>query len=129
MPNEPGVVDAHLRAELTAEIVALEENYAIIRKYLSGTEYDSLEIISTLQMFKTGLDKISAQILTLYELRHQRTKITWEPLLGNLGNALDTLKGRRSATPRPAIQAALDMSEPNVQEVMNFLSKLKASLQ
>ena len=129
MSNESVARDAHLKAELTAEILALEENYTIIRKYLSGTEYHSIEIIGTLQMFKTGLDRISAQILTLYELKHQRTKITWEPLLENLGNALETLKGRRSANPGPAIQAALDMSEPNVQDVMNYLLKLKVSLQ
>ncbi len=128
MPNGP-MIDAQTKAELNGEIQALEENYLTIRRYLSGTDIDSLEIIGTLQVFKAGLDKISANILALYELKGQRTKITWEPLLENLGNALETLHGFRSSNPRTAIQAALDMSEPNIQEVMNYLSKLKASLQ
>jgi hypothetical protein len=122
-------LDAQTKAELNGEIQALEQNYLTIRRYLSGADIDSLEIIGTLQVFKTGLDKISANILALYELKGQRTKITWEPLLENLGNALETLRGFRSSNPRPAIQAALDMSEPNIQEVMTYLSKLKASLQ
>ena len=32
MSNESVARDAHLKAELTAEILALEENYTIIRK-------------------------------------------------------------------------------------------------
>jgi hypothetical protein len=123
------VEDAHMRAELTAEILGLEDNYLVIRRYLSGEEFDPLEIVSSLHAFKTGLDRISAQILAIYELRGHRTKITWESLLENLGNALDTLRGFRGVNPRPAIQAALDMSSPGIEEVMAYLSKLKISLQ
>ncbi len=127
MTNRPTAED-QTRAELTLKIQALEGEYLTIRRYLSGAEVDPLEIVTCLHVFKDGLDRISAQILTLYELRGQRTKITWEPLLRNLTNALDTLRGSRSNTPRPAIQAALDMSEPNIEEVMAYLRKLKASV-
>jgi len=127
MSSEPQL-GADLKAELKNEIQALEENYATIRKYLSGANYESFEIIGTLQAFKSGLDKISGNILAVYELKGQRTKITWEPLLENLGNALETLRGFRGSNPRPAIQAALDISEPNVEEVMTYLSRLKSSL-
>jgi hypothetical protein len=123
------VEDAHMKAELTAEILWLEEKYLVIRRYLSGTEFDPLEIVGSLHAFKTGLDRISAKILALYKLNGHRTKITWESLLENLGNALETLQGFRGVNPRPAIQAALDISSPNVEEVMAYLSKLKASLQ
>jgi hypothetical protein len=58
------VEDAHMRAELTAEIIGLEEKYLIMRRYLSGEEFDPLEIVGSLHAFKTGLDRISAQILS-----------------------------------------------------------------
>jgi hypothetical protein len=86
-------------------------------------------MIGTLKVFRDMLDRISAHILTFYTLKGQRTKITWEQLLINIGNALDTLKGHRSSNPRVAIQAALNMSEPNIVEVMSFLGTLKKSLQ
>ena len=120
--------DTPINNELSAEIQALEGHYLTIKKYLSGAEYDALEIIGTLHVFKDTLDRISAHILTLYTLKGQRTKITWEPLLNNIGNALDTLRGYRNLNPRAAIQAALNMSEPNIEEVMSYLSKLKESL-
>ena len=128
MPIGP-VEDAHMKAELTAEILGLEEKYLIMRRYLSGEEFDPLEIVGSLHAFKTGLDRISAQILAIYELKGHRTKITWESLIENLSNASDTLRGFRGANPRPAIQAALDMSSPSIEEVMAYLSKLKISLQ
>ena len=120
--------DSPIRNELIVEIQALEEYYSTIRNYLLGKEYDPLEMIGTLKVFKDTLDQISANILTFYTLKGQRTKITWEPLLNNIGNALETLKGHRSSNPRVAIQAALNMSEPNISEVMTFLDTLKKSL-
>jgi hypothetical protein len=121
--------DEQIKSELIFEIQSLEEYYLKISNYLSGTEYDALEMIGTLKVFRDMLDRISAHILTFYTLKGQRTKITWEQLLINIGNALDTLKGHRSSNPRVAIQAALNMSEPNIVEVMSFLGTLKKSLQ
>jgi hypothetical protein len=120
--------DAQTRKALSAEIHALEGAYLTLRKYLSGTEYDSLEIVGTLQVFKDTLDQISAHILTMYQLSGQRTKITWELLLNNIGNALETLRSYRKSNLKTTIETALNMSEPNAQEVMTYLSKLKESL-
>ncbi len=121
--------DAHIKSQLTAEIQSLEETYFTLRDYLLGKDYDSLEMVGTLRVFKDKLDGISAHILTFYTLKGQRTNITWEQLLSNIGNALETLKGPRSANPRTAIHAALTMSQPNASEVMAYLNNLKKSLQ
>ena len=121
--------DAQVRSDLRAEIQALEENYLTLHNYLLGAECDSLEMISRLKVFKDGLDRISAHILTFYTLKDQRTKITWDQLLINIGNALETLRSSRNTNPKIAIQAALSMSEPKAEEVMHYLASLKKSLQ
>ena len=121
--------DAQMKSQLSAEIQSLEETYLILRNYLLGKEYDSLEMVGTLRVFKDKLDGVSAHILTFYTLKGQRTNITWDQLLNNITNALETLKGARSANPRTAIQAALTMSQPNASEVMAYLNNLKKSLQ
>ncbi len=120
--------DALTRAEIIAEIEALDDNYQTLQRYLLGSDLDTLEAIGALHSFKMGLDRISAHILALYELGGQRTKITWEPLLQNLDTAIQTLQRRRGSDAKTAIRTALEMSEPNVGEVMVYLSKLKASL-
>jgi hypothetical protein len=113
---------------LTAEIEALQRYYAAIKDYLSGKEYDAIEIMATLQVFKDSLNRISANILTLYVLNKQKTKITWEALLQNLDTAMETLRSSAHPEPRTAIELAFNMSEPNAQEVMAYLAKLKESL-
>jgi hypothetical protein len=120
--------DARIKSELIAEITALEEHYQTIKKYLLGAEYDPAEIVGTLQVFKTGLDRVSVHILTFYTLKGHRTKITWESLINNLATAIETLHGFRSSNPKSAIQAAFNMSDPNVGEVMSYLATLKKSL-
>ena len=121
--------DAQTKSMLRAEIEALQNQYKTLKDYVSGAEYDTLEVIGTLQVFKESLSRISAHILTLYMLKGQKTKITWEPLLVNIENALETMRAAAHPQPRTAIQLALDMSEPNAQEVMAYLAKLKESLQ
>jgi hypothetical protein len=66
--------------------------------------------------------------MTFYTLEGQKTKITWEPLLVNIENALETLRKSVHPQARTAIQCALTMSEPNAQEVMAYFVKLKESL-
>ncbi len=121
--------DAQARNELSSEIEILEEIYTSLQKCLSNNECDSLEIVSTLKVFKDSLDRISAHILTFYTLRGQRTKITWEQLLTNISTALEALRSTRNTNPKIAIQTALSMSEPKAEEVMNYLSSLKKLLQ
>jgi hypothetical protein len=65
----------------------------------------------------------------LYTLEGQKTKITWDPLLTNIDNALERLQGSASSKPVPTIQLALNISEPKIEEVMSYLLKLKKSLQ
>jgi hypothetical protein len=120
--------DAQTKNLLTAEIEALQRYYAAIKDYLSGKEYDAIEIMATLQVFKDSLNRISSHILTLYVLNRQKTKITWEPLLQNLDTAMETLRSSAHPNPRSAIELAFNMSEPNPQEVMAYLAKLKESL-
>jgi hypothetical protein len=120
--------EARIKNELNSEIQALEEHYLTIKDYLSGTEYDAIQIIGTLRAFKDGLSRISAHILTLYTLKGQKTKITWDSLFTNLDDALVTMRASANPKPRAAIQLALNLSEPKIEQVMSYLSTLKQSL-
>ena len=120
--------EAQIKRELNSEIQNLEKEYSLIKSYLSGTEYDDVEIIGNLRVFKDNLSRISAHILTLYTMKGQRTKITWDSLFVNIDNALATLNSYSKRKPRETIQLAFNMSEPKVEEVMSYLSSLKASL-
>jgi hypothetical protein len=121
--------DVQAKNMLRVEIEAIQGHYKILKDYVAGKQSDNLEIMSTFQVFKEGLSQVSAYILTLYVLNKQKTKITWEPLLANISNALETLRASAHPNPRGAIELAFNMSEPNAEEVMAYLAKLKASLQ
>jgi hypothetical protein len=121
--------DAQIKSQLVAEIESVQETYFTLRDYLFGKDYDALEMVGMLKIFKDKLDGISAHIITFYTLKGQRTNITWDQLLNNIGNALEALKGARSSNPRTAIHAALTMSQPSASEVMAYLESLKKSLQ
>ena len=121
--------DEIIKTKLYAEIETLEKQYRAIKVYLAEKEDDSLEIIGALKGFKNTLNKISTHILTLYTLEGQKTKITWDSLLTNIDNALETLQASARSKNIPTIQLALDMSEPKIEEVMFYLLTLKKSLQ
>jgi hypothetical protein len=121
--------DEIIKTELYGEIQTLEKQYRTIKDYLSGKEYDRLEIIGTLQVFRNTLNKISMHVLTLYTLEGQKTKITWDSLFTNIDHALETLQVSARSAPRPTIQLALNMSEPKIEEVLSYLLTLKKSLQ
>jgi hypothetical protein len=120
--------DVMLYAKIKSEIEILEKYQLVIRSYLAGHEYSRLEVLGTLQGFRDTLNAVSGHILTLYELKGQRTKITWEPLLVNLSNALENMRTAVHPNPRAALELALNMSEPNVRAVMKYLAQLKAAL-
>jgi hypothetical protein len=124
----PSDVEPKIRSELKAEIAALQTHYQTIQTYLSGTDYDNLQIVGALQAFKNGLSRISTHVLALYQLRGQKTKITWQPLLDNLEEALENVQRSPKSQPRAAIQLALGMSEPGIAEVLAYLGKLEKSL-
>jgi hypothetical protein len=81
-----------------------------------------------LREFKNILNQISANILTLYTLKGQKTKITWDSLLTNIDNALDAIQTSQRPNPRAIIQLSLKISDPKIEEVMSYLSALKESL-
>ena len=116
-----------MERELCKEIQGIEKHYQIIEKYLSGTEYDTVYVIQTLRGFKNTLNKISAHVLTLYTLGGQKTKITWDSLLTNMDNAIEAIQ-TTSRQPRATIELSLKISNPRIEQVMAYLSSLKASL-
>ena len=120
--------DEIIKTKLYGEIETLEQQYDALKGYLAGKEDDSLEIIGALKGFRDTLNKISTHVLTLYTVEGQKTKITWDSLLTNIDHALETLQSSRSK-PKPAIQLALNISEPKIEEVMSYLLTLKKSLQ
>ncbi len=89
---------------------------------------EKFEILGALQAWRDDLGVISAHILTLYQLKGQRTKITWETLFTNVDNALDAIRNSTRIKPRETIKTALNMSDAKVEEVMTYLEKLKQSL-
>jgi hypothetical protein len=121
--------DEIIKTKLYREIETLEQQYSALKGYLAGKETDRLEIIGVARGFRDTLNEISTHILTLYTLEGQKTKITWNPLLTNIDNALERLQGSASSKPVPAIQLALNISEPKIEEVMSYLLTLKKSLQ
>lgn len=120
--------NAGIEAELRTEIQVLEKQYQVIKDYLLGTEVTT-NIVQTLREFKNTLNKISAHILTLYTLKGQKAKITWDSLLTNIDNALETIQTSRQPNPRAIIQLSLKISDPKIEQVMSYLSALKESLQ
>ena len=119
--------DEIIKTKLYGEIETLEKQYRALNGYLAGNE-DNLEIVSAVKGFRDTLNKISKHILTLYTLEGQKAKITWDSLLMNIDNALETLNSSGSK-PKSAIQLALNISEPKIEEVMSYLLTLKKSLQ
>jgi hypothetical protein len=120
--------EVQTRKILTAEIEALEVRYETLREYLGGRQIDDFDIVGVLRAYKDDLSTISAHILTLYQLKGQRAKITWESLFTNIDTALETIQNSAHPKPRAAIETGLNMSEPKIEEVMAFLATLKESL-
>jgi hypothetical protein len=120
--------EAQTRKVLTAEIETLEIRYETLKEYLAGRQIDDSEIVGVLRAYKDDLSTISAHILTLYQLKGQRAKITWESLFTNIDTALEAIQNSPRTKPRVAIETALNMSEPKIEEVMAYLATLKQSL-
>ena len=127
MPMKDGA-EVQMRKDLSSEIEALEKRYQTIKDYLGGTQMENFEVVEGLRAYKDDLSLVSAHILTLYQLKGQRAKITWESLFNNLDTALETLRNSAHPKPRAAIEMALNMSEPKIEEVMAYLATLKQSL-
>ena len=120
--------EAQIRRDLTVEIEVLEKRYKTLKDSLAGTQMEDLEAAEALRLYKDDLSLISAHILTLYQLKGQRAKITWESLFTNLDTALETIRDSAHSMARVTIKTALNMSEPTIEEVMAFLATLKQLL-
>ena len=64
--------EAQIKSELNSEIQTLEKYYLTTKNYLSGTEYDAIQIVGTLRAFKDKLSRINAHILTLCTLKRSK---------------------------------------------------------
>jgi hypothetical protein len=126
--NVKDEAETQTRKVLSAEIEALEIRYETLKEYLAGRQIDDSEIVGVLRAYKDDLSTISAHLLTLYQLKGQRAKITWESLFTNIDTALETIQNSVHPKPRAAIETALNMSEPKIGEVMAYLATLKQSL-
>jgi hypothetical protein len=120
--------EAQVKRDLKSEIEALEKRFNTIKNYLAGAQMETFEFLGALQAWKDDLSVISAHILTLYQLKGQRTKITWESLFTNIDTALETIRNSAHAKPRATVEMAFNMSDPKVEDVMAYLAKLKSSL-
>lgn len=120
--------ESQMRKDLSAEIEALDKRYQTIKDYLAGAEMEDFEIAAALRAYKDDLSAISAHVLTLYQLKGQRAKITWDSLFTNIDTALEIIQNSRQAKSRAAIETALNMSEPKIGEVMAYLAALRKTL-
>ena len=125
MQNKKG---DQVKSILISEIDILQRHYSTIMEYIAGKKYDAAEIVDALKVFRDGLNRTSSHILTLYVLKGQKTKITWQSFLENLENAITTLQASAHPDPASAIRFAFNMSQPNASEVMAYLVQLKESL-
>jgi hypothetical protein len=120
--------DEIIKTKLYGEIETLDNQYRTLTGLLAAADDNNLEIVGAAKGFRETLNKLSTHVLTLYTLEGQKAKITWDSLITNIDHALETLKSSRSK-PKPAIQLALNISEPKIEEVMSYLLTLKKSLQ
>jgi hypothetical protein len=120
--------EARIKQDLFVEIQNLEQNYFVIKSFLSGKDYDSLAIGGTIQSFKDSLSRASAFVLALYNLKGKRVNIPWEPLFTSLDYALATIAVSSSPKQKEAVKTILSMSEEQIGQVLSYFAALKESL-
>jgi hypothetical protein len=120
--------EAQLRKDLSIEIEALQKRYRSLNDYVRGAQMETFEVVGNLRAYKDDLSVITAHVLALYQLKGQRAKITWDTLFTNIDTALETIQNKPRSNPRTAIETALNMSDPRIEEVMAFLTRLGQSL-
>ena len=123
-----GDTEARIKQDLFTEIQNLEQNYMIIRNFLSGKDYDNITIGQSIQSFKDSLSRSSAFVLALYNLKGKRVNIPWEPLFTSLDYALATIAVSSSSKQKVAVKTIHSMSEEQVGQVLSYFSALKESL-
>jgi hypothetical protein len=124
----PDNTEAKIKQDLFAEILNLEQNYSVIKSFLTGKDYDITTIAHTIQSFKDSLSRASAFVLALYNLKGKRVNIPWEQLFTSLDYALATVSVSSSAKQKVAVRTILSMSEEQIGQVLSYFSALKDSL-
>ncbi len=120
--------EAKIEQDLIEEIQNLEQNYSVIKSFLSGKDYDNITIGQSIQSFKDSLSRASAFVLALYNLKGKRVNIPWDPLFTSLDYALATISVSSSPKQKAAVKTILSMSEEQIGQVLSYFSALKESL-
>jgi hypothetical protein len=120
--------EARIKQDLFAEIENLEQNYVVIRNFLSGKEYEAIVIGGAIQSFKDSLSRASAFVLALYNLKGKRVNIPWDPLFTSLDYALATIAVSSLPKQKAAVKTILSMSEEQIEQVLSYFSVLNDSL-
>lgn len=117
--------EAKIKQDLLVEIANLEQNYVVIKGFISGKDVEVSALGESILSFKDSLSRASAFVLALYNLKGERVNIPWEQLFTSLDYALATL----TTTPRKAaVQAILAMADPQMGQVLSYFSALKESI-
>jgi hypothetical protein len=117
-----------IKQDLLVETQNLEQNYIVIKNFLSGKEYDSITIGGAIQSFKDSLSRASAFVLALYNLKGKRVSIPWEPVFTSLDYAMATITVSSSQKQKTAVKTILTMSQEQIEQVLSYFSALKESL-
>lgn len=117
--------ETRIKQDLLVEIHNLEQNYQVIKGFISGKDYDVAVLGNSIQSFKDSLSRASAFVLALYNLKGKRVNIPWDPLFTSLDYAVATLT---TAPKRAAVEAILTMAQPQMQQVMSYFQALKESI-
>jgi hypothetical protein len=120
--------ETKIKQDLLAEIQTLEQNYKVLAGFISGTDYDPMTIGTSIQAFKDSLNRASAFVLALYNLKGKRVNIPWEPLFTSLDYAVATLSVSASTKQRDAVRVILSMAQEQMAQVLSYFSALKESL-
>jgi len=124
----PDSTETKIKQDLLVETQNLEQNYIVIKNFLSGKEYDSITIGGAIQSFKDSLSRASAFVLALYNLKGKRVSIPWEPLFTSLDYAMATITISSSQKQKTAVKTILTMSQEQIEQVLSYFSALKESL-
>jgi hypothetical protein len=120
--------EAKIKQDLFAEIQNLDQNYKIIKSFVSGKDYDAIVLAGSVQSFRDSLSRASAFVLALYNLKGKRVNIPWEPLFTSLDYALATISVSPAPKQKAAVKVVLSMAESQIEQVLSYFSALKESL-
>lgn len=117
--------ETRIKQDLIAEILNLQQNYGVIAGFIKGQEFEVGVLGNSIQSFKDSLNRASAFVLALYNLKGKRVNIPWDQLFTSLDYAIATLT---TAPKKAAVQAILSMAQPQMEQVLLYFSALRESI-